>query len=169
MQEERFGQRDISYSAWHRTASLRRYLGEDLAATLKCCDLDHSIWIEHADGTKEPILLIETAMDVGQDWKATTVLRQLAKRANLPAYCVLYSRSNASNEGDVRFADIDSFRVRRVWPDPDSDWTELSPQQWAERLLIIRARGAAKLDRETKTGVIEPLKLGLKPYIPGTQ
>lgn len=169
MQEERFGWRDSSYSAWHRTASLRRYLGEDLAATLKCCDLDHSIWIEHADGTKEPILLIETAMDVGQDQKTTTVLRQLAKRASLPAYCVLYRRSKTANVGDLRFTDIDSFRIRRVWPDPESEWTDLTPQQWAERLLIIRARGAAKLDRETKSGVIEAPRLAYKAYVPGTQ
>ncbi len=169
MQEERYGWRDSSYSAWHRTASLRRYLGEDLAATLKCCDLDHSIWIEHADGSKEPILLIETAMDVGQDWKAASVLKQLAKRANLPAYCVLYRRAKAQNEADGRFADIEGFRIRRVWPDPEHGWTECSPQQWAERLLIIRARGAAKLDREMQSGMIEPPHLSRKKYVPGTQ
>jgi hypothetical protein len=36
-------------------------------------------------------------------------------------------------------------------------------------LLIIRARGAAKLDRESRTGAIEPPRLPHRPYVAGTQ
>lgn len=148
MQEERYGFRSAEYSSWHRTASLRRFLGAQLAETVSVIDLDHAIWIEHAHGGREPLALIESARDVGQDWKATGVIRHLAKRANLPAYCVLYSPATIANTGDQRFADIESFRVRRVWPEPEKEWRALTPQRWAETLLVIRARGAARLDAE---------------------
>jgi len=62
MQTQRFGFRSAEYSSWHRMASLRRYLGEDLASTLSTVDLDNAIWIEHSDGAKEPLLLVETAL-----------------------------------------------------------------------------------------------------------
>jgi len=169
---ERFGFRSAEYSSWHRTASLRRYLGEDLASTLSTVDLDNAIWIEHSDGAKEPLLLIETALDVEQEWKATSVIRQLARRANLPAYVVLYKPARHPNSGDARFNDIERFRVKRVWPDPDGDWITLSPQQWAERLLVIRARGAARLDneaRQSQPGNQLELVGRAGRYSPGTQ
>lgn len=175
MQTERYGFRSAEYSCWHRTASLRRYLGEDLASTISVIDLDHALWIEYSEGNREPLLLIESAIDTGQDSKATSVLRHLAKRADLPAYCVLFTPAAHRNEGDVRFHDIERFRVRRVWPDPDQDWTVLSPQQWAERLLIIRARGAARLDQERRSRVGAEGKLELvggaprEKYSVGTQ
>lgn len=62
-------------------------------------------------------------------------------------------------------------RVRRVWPDPDQDWVTRSPQQWAERLLIIRARGAARIDQEVAAPAVsypldaEPTRTG---YSAGT-
>lgn len=168
MQSERYGFRSGEYSCWHRTASLQRHLGSELASTISVIDVDHAIWVEYADGTKEPLLLIESALDTGQARKATSVIRQLAKRADLPAYAVLFTPSDERNEGDRRFADIEHFRVRRVWPDPDQDWTMLSPQQWAERLLVIRARGAARLDRERQQLGAQQ-RLELRPYQEGTQ
>jgi hypothetical protein len=120
-------------------------------STLSVIDVDHALWVEYADGTKEPLMLIESALDVGQDRKATSVIRHLAERANLPAYTVLYTPAVHANAGDRRVADIERFRVRRVWPDAKLEWRTLTPQQWAERLLVIRARGAARLDHEKAT------------------
>lgn len=164
MQTERYGFRSAEYSSWHRTASLRRFLGAELASSISVIDVDHAIWVEHADGSKEPLALIETARDVGQNWKATSVIRHLAMRANLPAYCVLFTPADVPNGGDGRSADIESFRVRRVWPDPEKDWRTLTPQRWAETLLLIRARGAARLDAETSATAGDARR-----YVAGTQ
>ena len=46
MQTEKYGFRSGEYSSWHRTASLRRYLGTELAATLSVVDVDHAVWVE---------------------------------------------------------------------------------------------------------------------------
>ena len=55
-------------------------------------DLDASLYIEYDDGTKEPLALIETAQDIGQTYKNTTVTKKLAERAKLPC---LAGRSGA--------------------------------------------------------------------------
>ena len=80
--EERYGSRDLTYSAWHRT----------LDPSLHYIDLDA---IEYCAQCKEPLALLELAQDVGQGWKATTVLRKLARKARLPAYLVFWKK-----EGD---------------------------------------------------------------------
>jgi len=67
MQEERYGQRDRAYSAWHRRLSTRRFVGIDRAQLLAMIDLDAALYVDYDDRTKEPVALIETAMDVGQD------------------------------------------------------------------------------------------------------
>src|SRR5688500_12286183 len=71
-QEERFGTRDRSYSAWHRRNSTRRFVGIERAQTLAMIDLDASLYVEYDDATKEPIALIETAIDCGQEFKPAT-------------------------------------------------------------------------------------------------
>ena len=93
--EERYGTRDLSYSAWHRKQ------GYDLPYI----DIDG---VEYCRACNEPLALIETAQDVGQKRKATTVTCRLAERAGLPAYLVFYS------PGD--HAKVTKFRVAQVWP-----------------------------------------------------
>jgi hypothetical protein len=146
MQEEKFNSRDRSYSAWHRRKSTRRFIGIEKAQLLAMIDLDASLYVEYDDGTKEPLALIETARDVGQTFKTATVTLNLAKRADLPCFVVLYSLSDSLNPADVTWKDIESFRVKRLYPNPSSVWETLSPQQWAEKLLSMRAWKAKKLD-----------------------
>ena len=67
--EEVTGTRDRTYSAWHRRMSTRRYVGIEAAQTLGMIDLDASLYVEYDDSTKEPLALIETARDVGQEFK----------------------------------------------------------------------------------------------------
>ena len=64
-QEEVYNTRDRSYSAWHRRKSTGRFIGFEHAQLLAMIDLDASLYVEYDDGTKEPIALIETAIDVG--------------------------------------------------------------------------------------------------------
>lgn len=147
-QEERFGTRERTYSAWHRRLSTRRFIGLERAQLLSMIDLDCSLFVEYDDGSKAPLALIETARDVGQAHKAATVTLNLAKRAKLPCYVVLYSTAGVPNPADATAQDIASFRIRRLWPKPEDAWRELSPAEWASGLVRIRAWASSRLDRE---------------------
>ena len=148
MQEERYGTRDRAYSAWHRRKSTRRFVGIEHAQLLAMIDLDASLYVEYDDGTKEPIALIETARDVGQKYKCATVTKNLAKRAELPCFVVLYSLSADKNPADSEWHDIESFRVKRLWPNPENEWRIMMPQEWADNLLKMREWSTRMLDLE---------------------
>lgn len=144
-QEERYSTRDRSYSAWHRRASTKRFVGWEKAQLLAMIDLDVSLYIEYDDGTKEPLALIETAVDVGQNHKSTTVTRKLAERANLPCFLVLYTLTTNLNPADRKHKDIHQFRVKRMRPKEEKEWRVLTPQQWAETLLSLREWSASNI------------------------
>ena len=148
MQEQRFDLVDRTYSAWHRRHSTRRFVGLDRAQLLSMVDLDAALYVEYDDGTKEPLALIETARDVGQPYKCATVTRNLAKRAGVPCYVVLYLCSDSANPADPKWHDIKSFRIRRLWPLPEHGWRTVTPEDWAKALLHIRDWASRKLDRE---------------------
>ncbi len=148
MQNEKYGMRDLSYSAWHRTASIQRFVGWERAQLLTMCDADSVLWLEYRPGDKAPLALIEAAIDIGQEHKPATAIRRLAMRARIPAYQVLYERSARPNPADGRWPDVQMFRLKRVWPRPESRWRRVSPAQWASALLRIRAWAAQRLDIE---------------------
>lgn len=148
MQEELYGTRDRSYSAWHRRLSLRRFVGLEKAQLAAMIDLDACVYVEFDGATREPLALIETAMDRGQAHKAASVTKRLASRAMIPAYCVLYRLGSSKNPADPTHWDIDQFRVKRLWPRPDAEWRSLSPEEWAAALLQIRAWAAQRLDAQ---------------------
>jgi len=68
---------------------------------LDMIDLDA---IEVCHDCREPLMLLELARDVGQSFKATAIMRELAERSHVPAALVFY-RFDGSN-------DIARFRVR---------------------------------------------------------
>ena len=109
-------------------------------------DLDCSLFIEYDDGSKEPLALVETAREVGQAFKPATVTLALAKKARLPCYVVLYTPAVAPNPADPAWRDIERFRVRRLWPQPEREWRELTPGEWATGLLRIREWSARRVD-----------------------
>lgn len=149
-QEEKFGTRDQSYSAWHRRNSTRRFVGIEKAQTLAMIDLDACPYVEYDDRSKEPIALIEVAMDIGQSWKTHTVTKNLARlctERSLPAYVVLYKKSSEDNPADRSQKDIEAFRVIRIWPNPESQWRILTPEQWAIELVEMRRQSAENVDR----------------------
>jgi hypothetical protein len=148
-QEEIFNTRDRSYSAWHRRQSTRRFVGIERAQALAMIDLDASLYVEYDDGTKEPLALVETAMDRGQAMKPATVTKRLAQRCvpMVPAYVLLYTLGEQPNPADERYKDIECFRVRRVWPEPETPWEKYTPKQWADRLVLLREWSARRIDR----------------------
>ena len=148
MQEEVYNTRDRHYSAWHRRLSTGRFIGIEKAQLLAMIDLDASLYVEYDDGTKEPLALIETAQDVGQPHKTATVTLNLAKRADLPCYVVLYKLSKDKNPFDDKWRDIESFRVKRLYPKYEKEWNIITPDKWANNLIKLREWQANKLDKE---------------------
>ena len=151
--EENFGTRDLTYSAWHRRMSTQRFVGIENAQRLHMIDLDAALYIEYDDETKEPLALVETARESNR-YKCATVTRNLARKAGIPAFTLLYTPSNMPNPSYPSCMDIASFRVRRIWPEPN-DWKTISPKDWAEWLLKIRQVSASKLDELLEAGLLE--------------
>ena len=147
----------MSYSAWHRRGSTRRFIGIERAQLLAMIDTDVSAWVEYDDCSKEPVGLVETAIDIGQNYKNATVTRNLAMRAGLPCFVVLYKLGSNPNPADPQYRDICQFRVKRLWPNPERDWRIVPPQEWAETLLRMRDWKASQLDEEfERTAAAEP-------------
>ena len=120
--QERYGTRDLTYSKWHRT----------LADDLTYIDVDA---LEYCQRCREPLALIEIARDVGQSFKATPVLRKLAARAGVPAYCALYRI-----EDDT----VVSFRVRKLVP-VFTDWCDIDTDGWVKLLRLFRDQHQCEL------------------------
>jgi hypothetical protein len=148
MQEERFGSRDRTYSAWHRRMSTRRFVGIERAQLLSMIDLDGALYVEFDGRNMQPLALIETARDVGQAYKCATVTANLARRARIPCFCLLYTVDAATNPADPLARDISRFRIRRLWPRPERSWRTVTPGEWANALVQIRAWSANRLDIE---------------------
>lgn len=138
MRTERYETRDRAYGVWHRAPSIRRYLRPDQAESLTMADLDSVLFTEYDHGGKLPLALVEVALDVGQE-KPAEVMQRLAQLANVPAYVALYTPSAANNPADPNWSDIQSFRIKRLWPRPEATWRILSPTEWASALIQIRA------------------------------
>jgi hypothetical protein len=100
-------------------------------------DLDSVLFTEYDHTGKLPLALVEVAMDIGQD-KPAGVMRRLAELANVPAYVALYTPAPEANPTNPNWSDIESFRVQRLWPKPETDWRVLTPKQWAQALVQIR-------------------------------
>jgi hypothetical protein len=115
---ERTFVRCTAYSTWHRT----------LDADLAMIDLDA---VEYCARCLRPLAFIETARDVGQTFKPTTITQAVAAAHRAPALCVLYHLTAAGQ--------IDRFRVREL---PSGPWRTLAPHQYAAYLRGLRERHA---------------------------
>jgi hypothetical protein len=150
MEEERYGKRDLTYSAWHRTNSVARFLPEEDAKSLRMIDLDALLFVEYEDGSNEPVALIETAQDCGQEIKPVTVTLTLAQlcRREIRVFICLYTKSVEPNPLNPSERDIASFRTRCVWPlsERDHGWIVMTPKEWSERLLRLRKTFPRKND-----------------------
>jgi len=154
--EERYGARDLSYSAWHRVRSIARYVGLEAAQNLKMVDQDVTLYLELDPACRAPLALIETAQDVGQARKPASATARLAELCGLPAFTVLYKVASTPNPADPAQRDIEAFRVRRIWPAPEHDWRSLTPKEWAKGLLQVRAWSADRMGLAANDDVWEP-------------
>lgn len=133
---ERHGTRSLIYSKWHRF-----YLGDNEPMI----DLDG---VEYCAQCSQPLVLIETARDVGQSFKGTSVLRKLAEKSGLLALCVLYLPSEWADDNGCRCAPraivagcdhgIARVRVQRIYPPAARQWEAMTPDEYRDRLRTVR-------------------------------
>jgi len=154
-QEENTGKRDLTYSIWHRRQSTKRFVGIEKAQLLAQIDLDCCIWVEYDEKTKIPLALIETAIDIGQKYKNATVTYNLSRMAKIPSYIVLYKISLNPNPSNPNYRDIESFRVRNLYPDNWTLFQIFTPKQWAERLLQFRQIRTKVLDANERLSFLD--------------
>ncbi|MBU0599041.1 hypothetical protein KKF61_08730 [Patescibacteria group bacterium] len=115
--KERYGTRDLTYSAWHRL----------LDDSLTYIDIDD---VEYCQRCRQSLALIETAQDVGQPFKATIVTRRLAQRAQVPAFLVFYRKADMGL--------IDQFRIRQIYPTYSQQDQIIAPPDYAALLMKLR-------------------------------
>lgn len=123
---ERTGQRDLTYSRWHRDDSIVRYLDGDkrLAYELAVVDID---WCECCRRCWKPLALIETQRSEANP-KSATVTANLAALAGIQAWSVSYSVENG---------EIVRFKRRQLSP-LRGEIIEESPFAYARWLVSLR-------------------------------
>jgi hypothetical protein len=140
MKEERYGERDLCFSGWHRY---------QLNEFLKMRDLD---CIEYCHRCDKPLALIEAACDVGQNRKWVKPMQELAKMAGLPAYVVFYQGNSTiirtmlhfctvhtARQAILKLAHVDSLRIRKVSPCYGEE-IKLTPHQYHGFLIALRVK-----------------------------
>ena len=141
--------RDVAYSRLHRTPSAARFLSYEDANSLKSIDLDSTFFLEYMDHTYEPLLLVETVLDNGQQQrKATTVIQALAARCQplVEAYLVQYRWAKTPSPVDRKCYDIAELRPIRVGPSV-RDYGWMGPGTYFPWLLERRAEGVERIRR----------------------
>lgn len=144
---ERTGKRSLTYSAWHRRDSIKRFLaGEEvLASRLTMIDIDGAYVEAKHPYDRPPVALIETVETSRQlkpgDYyhKNVNILYQLGKKAEIPVFLVLYrpdySKPNPANES---YPDIEEFYIKEFWPTHSTKWKVCTPEQYARFLVHLR-------------------------------
>lgn len=137
---EIMGFRDLTYSAWHRPDSIRRYTQTAMQAEELCMiDID---CVEYEAGSNRPVALIETARYTGR-YKTFTVTRKVAERAGLPAFAVQYiphtghPNPAAPPQPEMESCLLDDICLFLVQY-PDGTCVEYTPEQYARFLLKLR-------------------------------
>ena len=145
-QNERTGKRALTYSAWHRKDSIKRFLGgkDVIASRLTMIDID-GMWIEAKHPyDRPPVALIET-VEVSYKLKpesyypkSANILYQLGKAANVPVFLLLYLPDNKPNPVSPEWPDIAEFYVKELYPTKSKLWKCYNPEGFARFLFYLR-------------------------------
>ena len=100
------------YSDWHRKYDGISYIDVD---SVECCMYCY-----------EPLAIIETCYDKGQEWKATTLSKIIAKRLNIPCFLVFYKELTPTSL---------TFRIKRI-KGSKTEFRLMSEDQW---VIILRS------------------------------
>jgi len=100
------------YSDWHRKYDGISYIDID---SVECCIHCY-----------EPLAIIETCYDKGQEWKATTLSKIIAERLNIPCFLVFYKELTPSSL---------TFRIKRI-KSRKTEFRLMSEDEW---VIILRS------------------------------
>ena len=98
------------YSDFHRKYDGIAYIDVD---AVECCMYCY-----------EPLAIIETCYDKGQEWKATTLSKIIASRLNIPCFLVFYKELTPSSL---------TFRIKRI-RSRQTKFQIMSEDQWVMEL-----------------------------------
>lgn len=146
---ERSGKRDLAYSAWHREASIRRFVDDMAASTMLMTGIDQMFWIEYDHRYAEPLALVSTQSAKGTK-PQHTILRNLAKRADLPCLYVEYNLAAVPNPANPLEPDIDGFTIWILYPRTIINGVPMDPKTYAEFLLWFRLYCSDRLDLQDR-------------------
>lgn len=154
--EERYNKRDLSYSTWHRVASIKRFISEKDAKSLGMMDFD---FVEYDIVTKQVVLYKETFLhgfkiNLAEKIKQCEPYVLEAKKIsfaninnptlfnrynyNPPVYLLGCKRSSTFNPTNQAQYDIDKFFAMELWPNEEKELRILSPKEWAMELVTRR-------------------------------
>ena len=100
------------YSDFHRKYDKIAYIDID---SVECCQYCY-----------EPLAIIETCYDKGQEWKATTLSKIIAERLNIPCFLVFYKELTPSSL---------TFRIKRI-KSRKTEFRLMSEDEW---VIILRS------------------------------
>ena len=165
-QEERTGERDLSYNIWHRAMSLQRYMDMSLAEAEKILyyDIDGAETYFYKSQTTSkwigyPLFYVETAKytrnyDTEKRPKAALGAAYLSSHPPefmSKCYVVQYKTNGKINKfnasKNVEVQDLEELYVKRFFPfsRKENPWMHLTPEKWANELLRIREEQTKKL------------------------
>ncbi|MDA8919439.1 hypothetical protein N9I13_00395 [bacterium] len=98
------------YSDFHRKYDGIAYIDVD---SVECCMYCY-----------EPLAIIETCYDKGQEWKATTLSKIIASRLNIPCFLVFYKELTPTSL---------TFRIKRI-RSRQTKFQIMSEDQWVIEL-----------------------------------
>lgn len=144
----RFAHEDLSYSQWHRHA-----LPELYGRRGHRFDVVDRDWSEFCHFCREPLALVETLRDIGQDIADKNVRQTVrwAELAGKEAYVAAFRVERPAEiqaridqlEREVRRLEasypIVGFRVQQLWPQR-STVIDLAPEEWAKVIRDIHLR-----------------------------
>ena len=102
------------YSKWHR-----QYEG------IAMIDVDG---IEVCPQCYEPLAIKETCKEMGQKYKATTLVKTLSDRLRVPAFLVFYKKVG---QGSL------AFRIKRLHV-PNADYEYMNEDEWVRELYQLQ-------------------------------
>lgn len=139
---ERYGTRDNTFSNWHRYAFNSQEPMIDIDCDMYC------------PKCRKSLVLVETAIDVGQPNKVALVTATLGIDAGTHVFTVLYTpsgdgcRCEPNNQSPGCNHGISKLRVRRDNPNPMGHFVESTPDVFVRRIREIRAEHTADCEKQ---------------------
>ena len=101
------------YSDWHRKYNGISYIDVD---SVECCAYCY-----------EPLAIIETCYDKGQQFKSTTLSKIIARRLNIPCFLVFYKKLTETTL---------TFRIKRI-RSSQTEFQLMNEREWVDVLLSL--------------------------------